>query len=289
MIDNNILKSLFGKAYDNSNVIYKMITDEINKNKFEYFYLTPEAFREMGKKKGASWINQYSCNEILQRIYFATITGYLRQSRWIEGICNGANTSNYLAFAASLRGFLESVTDYYDALYRIPLTLAEQYKLINRALKGEVTDFIITYKEIEDILLHFQEANKNDGKTYLLLNPKFAKAYMENEHLKHLDLYQCYGELCEITHPAKNSLELFIDEKNYFYSFNNEKDKILIKDFICRHSERFSELFMRFENLCIINLQLLNLFKIDRFYSKSVESINTEGIKIWEKINQYIK
>ncbi|WP_423055630.1 hypothetical protein [Acetobacterium carbinolicum] len=287
MKDDSILKNIFGDT-SASREFHKMILNDINNNKFQYCYLSIESFKKVSIKEGMGWTNQYMSTEILQRIYFATITGYLRQYRWIEGIYNGIETSNYLVFAASLRGFLESVTDYYDALYNIPLNLAEQYELVNKALRGEITDYIINYKELENILLHFQEASKNSLKTDPLYNPKTAKAYMESKHLKPLNLYKCYCELCEITHPAKDSLELFIDENNFLYSFNNNKDKDLIEEFMNRHSEKFSELHMRFENLCIINLKLLNLFKIDKFCTVSVESIDTDGIILWTKIKKYV-
>lgn len=286
MVDVNILKIVFGETCACINDTNKMITDEINKNKSKFFYLSNEFFEESIKKNGVGWANRYLSTEILQRFFFATITGYLRQHRWIEGIYIGITSSNYLSFAASMRGFLESVTDYYDALYNLSLILAEHYEILNKAIKGEVTDYFLCFKELEDKLLHFQEASRNSIQADTLYKPKTAKSYIENDHLKDLNLYKCYGELCEITHPAKGSLELFFNSNNII-SFNNKKDKDLIREFSNRYSDEFSELYMRFENISIINLKLLNLFEIEQFCVKSVDSINTDEIVLWNKIKNY--
>lgn len=283
-----ILNQVFGEIARSSNEIYEMIIDEISKNKNEYVYMSMEAFQLNGITKGAGWVNEYMAHEILQRIYFATLTGYLRQCKWMEGICQGIETNNFMLFSSSARGFLESATDYYDALEDIPLTLAENYKLFCEALSGHVNEKIIGFGAIEDKLLHFQEANKAEGKNNSNLKPKTAKEYMESKNLKRLDLYSCYGELCEITHPAKQSLDCFIDEKNYIYTINLNKDEEEIKTFLKKYSHKYSELLMRTENVCIITFQMINLFKIERLYLYSADKINTKSVKIWDKINSYI-
>lgn len=243
-------------------------------------------FRRIGIEKGAAWVNAYWCHEILQRIYFASLTGYMRMHRWMQGISQGIEMNNYLIFSASARGFLEAATDYYDAMENIPLFIAENFKIMKVSLEGKVNYIVYGFDELEERLLHFQEANKEAGKSALLLKPKTAKAYMESNNLIHLDLYRCYSELCEITHPAKSSLDLFIDDTDYIYSFNMQKDEIMINDFLTKYSAKFAELFERTENLCIITLQIVNKFRVDELTLEYINGIDTSMIRIWEKINK---
>lgn len=288
-MDVKILSQIFGEIAESSNVIYGMISEELRKNRYGYVYMSMEAFQLLGKEKGVEWINEYMTHETLQRIFIATLTGYLRQHKWIEGICQGIKLNNYLLFASSARGFLEAASDYYDALEVIPLVLAEQYKLFVKALNGKVNDMIIGFNDIENRLLHFQEANKRDGKNNSNLIPKTAKEYMESKNLKEMDLYSCYGELCEVTHPAKQSLEYFLEENdNFVYTIKLEKDKYKINAFLIKYASKYSELLMRTENLCIIIFKIINLFNIKELYLIAADKIDTRTIKLWEKIESYI-
>ena len=288
-MNTKVLEKVFGKQIATSEEIYKGIFKEVSEKKSEYMiFLTPGEFVKIGLEKGAAWINEYLTNETIQRVYLANVTGYFRMIKWIQGIEVGMEKENYLVFSASARGFLEATTDYYDAMENILLTIAENFNLMKSALNGKVDDRIVSYGELENILLHFQEANKNNGKNDPMLKPKSAKAYMESDNLKHLNLYECYGELCETTHPAKSSLDFFIDDMNSVYSIDLSKDSEMIEEFLSKYADKFSELLERCENLIIISLQLLNRFGIDKYSIKFLSQVDTSKVKVWNKINQYI-
>lgn len=279
---------VFGYEAKNYAEISKLIFDEISSNKSEYSYIENSKFLLLALEKGIGWANKTLAFETLQRAYIATITGYLRQSRWIHGIITGIEVENYHVFTSAMRGYLESATDLYDGLYPVPFTLAENYKMMESALSGEFDEGIIKPEKLEDILIHFQEARKKHEYTENFYSPKSARKYMETDHLKHLDLYKCYGKLCEVTHPAGDSLDVFLINRNYKYSFV-EDDTRKINKFIDEHIGQFSELFMMTDNLCIIILKLINKFNIDKIYSNSVEKVNLSSIKAWNQIEYMIK
>jgi len=287
-MDEIILKKIFGDSAKTSNWFYEKIIGEIGENKYKYAYLSWESIECKLKVGDIAFVNKYMTFEILQRLYLSTLTGYLRQCKWKDGICQGIKINNYILFSSSARGFLEASTDFYDALEDIPLALAENYKLLCNAIAGKVDYEIISFKKIEDRLLHFQEANKQNGKSDSNLRPKSAKAYMESRNIKQLDLYECYNDLCEVTHPAKQSLDLFFEENNYVLTINLNKDKENIEKFINKYTTKYAELLMRTENLCIIIFKVINLFKIDGLYLKAVDQFDMKDIKLWEKIKTYI-
>ena len=287
-MDKASLKFVFGEVAEYSLEVYRRIRQEICNNKYQYIFYSNEGFISEALKNGPGWTNQYYCMEILQRIYLASLTGYFRQQKWLDGVCSGVSTNNYILFCSSIRGFLEAATDYYDALECIPLTLAENFKLMSKAVKGEITDSIIGFEELENILLHFQEASRQSQEAGRIYSPKSAKAYMESKNLKSLNLYECYGDLCEVTHPANSSLNLFLNADDYIYTFADQDTK-LMQSFVDKYSKPLSDLYMRVENICVITLQVLNLFQIEMYYSQAAASLNTENLKIWDKIHRLIK
>lgn len=287
-MDKEILKLIFGEASENSCEMHKMIVDEISKNNYYYAYLDNEAFLELVKKRGVAWANKCVTLETFQRLYLATITGYLRQCKWIDGICQGFKANNFLLFSSSARGFLEAATDYYDALENIPFSFADSYNLLSSAISEEVDDKILSFEEIEENLLHFQEANKAEGRNEPILRPKTAKEYMESKNLKQLNLYDCYSELCEVTHPAKHSLDFFFDNNNNILTINLNKDRDSINQFTNKYSTQYSKLLNRTENLCILIFKTINLFNIEELYMKTADNFNMDSIKGWEKIQKRI-
>lgn len=287
-MDENILIKIFGDYAKDSNWFYEKLIDEMSKNKYKYAYLSLQIIEQKIKDNDIAFVNKYMTLEILQRLYISTLSGYLRQCKWIDGICHGIRNNNYILFSSSARGFLEASTDFYDALENIPLTVAENYKLLNDAILGAIDYEVIGFKEIEDRLLHFQEANKKNGKSDPNLKPKSAKSYMESRNIKQLDLYECYSDLCEVTHPAKQSLDLFFDENNYVLTINLNRDKENIEKFINKYTNKYAELLMRTENLCIIIFKVINLFKIDGLYLNVVDHFDMKSIKLWKKIETYI-
>lgn len=141
--------------------------------------------------------------EILERVHLGATTGLLRQQRWIEGAVAAGCAPNFLAFAACLRGFVESSADVWDGLNGVASTLGVQFGEVQRAIRGDVRELCIC-KELEDRLIHFQFARKV---------PK-AEAHLPVHEAKHLKDYltslqrgqkgpllECYEELCAVTHP----------------------------------------------------------------------------------------
>ena len=282
------LKRIFGDNSEISIEMYRMIVDEISKKRHKYFYFSLEAMNLLALEKDFGKINQISSLEILERMYIATLTGYLRQYKWIDGMCQGIESNNFFLFSSAARAFLESTTDYYDALEDSPLSLASHYKLLKKAIAGEFNSGLMDFEDFENRLLHFQEANRSNGRSNDNLKPKSAKEYMESRNLKHLGLYDCYSYLCEITHPAKYSLDFFFDEDKHIYTININKDQLMIDDFLKNYASKYSELLERTENFCVISFRFVNKFNIEEFCMHSVERINIDSINLWRKIENYI-
>lgn len=283
--------NIFGEYFDSAKIedIINSIYSELQDNTYEYGYLNIDVYTDIMKQgnegvKLGMYVYYY---EIIQRAYLTAVTGFLRFYNWINGVEYSLSSNNTIIFASSLRGLIESSCDLYDALENIPLNLAEHFKLIKSALNKEL-EKVCVVKDIEDQLIHFQYTSKKNKTNYSgvnknIYNPKSAKDYISSTNLEHLDLYKCYSDLCEITHPAENSISIFINNKGNVLSINTgSSDEI--KKFVSSYSKDLSELLERTFNLLIIFFKTINLFNIEKLTLKYLENINCTSIPMWKKI-----
>ena len=96
--------------------------------------------------------------EILARAHLTAVTAILRSRHWIAAVILTARESNLLAFAAALRGLVESAADASTALQSVPRTLARDCSRVCRALSGELGKTLLVASQLEDALIHFSYA-----------------------------------------------------------------------------------------------------------------------------------
>ena len=288
---NSNQEKIFGEGSNyyseiSDNVIKEIKNEKTSKIKFSFTDVN--FFEKVLLENGIEVSMKLYWVETMQRIYLATISGYLRQYDWVQGINLAYNANNYNLFCAAVRSFMEASCDMYYSLAAIPLTVSSIAEPIKQAFAGELSEILIS-PEMEQSLLHFQEAKKrkkeNDTPSYLY--PETARTYLEHPHLRNLNLYKTYSELCEITHPAKQSLNIFLNEDNYEYSFiiNSEAN---IAEFIKQNKYQLKELYMYTNNILILLLKTLNYFGAD-YYTKAVDTVNCETIPMWSKIRQSLQ
>lgn len=295
--ENIIKKNIFGKNFNSIPTIIDGITSEIQSNKNYYGFLDQACYNSLFEKelletKEASESMKIYWFEMLERTYLSSVTGFLRFYHWLNGVEASLNSNNIILFESSLRGLLESSCDLYDALENLPITLANNFNIINLAITGKLHNIAVS-KEIEDLLIHFQYASKQNSKLYSDINnsiyrPKSAKSYITSTNLSPLNLYECYSKLCELTHPAADSLSVFITNENNLLSINTNTEH-LIDDFISSYSPPLSQLIERTFNLLLLLFKTLNYFNIEALSLKYVNNINCESIPAWKKISNLIE
>lgn len=276
----------FGKSSEYYFEIINIIEKDIITDSCTYGFIDEKIFSSILSADVSKGMKIYWF-EILQRVYIASIIGLFRQNSWIKGIINAIDNNNYMQFASTFRGFIESSSDINDSLFHVPLNLSELSYNINKALKGNLNELFLS-TELETNLIHFTHARKPKKKEQLpdYMEAKTARSYLSSynncEHQKLL--HDCYSELCEITHPASLSVFSYMDEDSYMLKFNINKDKENIDKFFSKYKPIFEYIFELSINLLIINLKTLNLFKLESFYTPSIESINLDKIPIVNKI-----
>jgi hypothetical protein len=159
---------------------------------------------------GLASMNQVYWTGMLQRAHIASCTSLRRNSSWIDATSICYLNNNYLGFAASLRGLIESVGDSADVLAKLPKNIAQEYRLIKQCIDGEKDDMGVASGEMEDELIHYAHArkakkNENVPESHIAKQTQYyVKLLSTTAQLVKLEIP--YKELCEVMHPAATSV-----------------------------------------------------------------------------------
>lgn len=236
--------------------------------------------------------------ELLMRMHFASITSIMRNERWLKGINYSIMANNYILFTSSLRGFLESVTDSYYSLLSKPTDVACNFKNINLAINGQLSRPLWS-KEFEESLIHFQYASKSDESGMQYNKPLSTSNYIEIfDKYGDVDTKKLYSNLCEVVHPAKNSISCFtklikVTEEFEYRTTCVGLDAEFIDSLINDNSSSITNLLNISLSAPVSCLKVLNLFREDFIESYYLENcfINSkiESSNGWQKIIEMVE
>ena len=148
-------KSLFGS--ESAQFIDIIDQLALAKSKSKYSFMAADDYDRALREDSDIGMQVY-WNEIIARAHLTAVVAILRSRHWISAVVAATNDSNLLAFAAALRGLIESSADTQSALGGIAISLAENHVNIIQALSGKLVNQCFVSKEIEDALIHFKYA-----------------------------------------------------------------------------------------------------------------------------------
>jgi hypothetical protein len=259
---------------------------------FNYTFMDNDRFQtltDVRELNGVYWF------EMLQRAHLGAVTGLLRQQRRLEGTVLAASRPNFLAFAACLRGFIESSADIWDGLNGVASTLAVEFDRVRLAIEGRL-DCPFLSQGLEDRLIHFQFARKLQPEEPHL---PVHRAKQVKEYLNQLQgagtgsVYDCYSELCAVTHPGAESLLWFtlgnVENIGTQYSLTNSPDEQAIRTFATRFTDLPLWTVQQGVNLPLLTLKTLNEFRVPALYTRILEKICLDDIPAWRRIASEIE
>ncbi|MEK4511116.1 hypothetical protein [Paenibacillus sp. FSL K6-2524] len=279
---------LFGLLHND--IIKKMV------HKKYYYTSSGKYLNTLYNDRDIKLANKIYWDEMLLRAHFASVTSIMRNEKWLNGIILSIETCNYLLFAASLRGFLESVTDSYYSL-NTPLDLACNFKNIKLAVNGELNRLLLA-GNLEEKLIHFQFASKSNANSDSVHKPLYASKYIELfDEYSDFNTKGLYIKLCEVVHPAQDSISHFMstinESENFEYSITDTSlDKYYINAIIYDYSQVIINLLKMSINAPILSLRILNHFDNELVKSDYLESCliyNLLSEDIWDQVLEMIE
>jgi hypothetical protein len=228
--------------------------------------------------------------EILCRAHFAASVSLLRSKRWIDGVIAAWRSQNYAVFMASFRGLLESSADSFHSLKDVPALLAEAHSVVRKAIKGHLRHRVLC-PDLENGLIHFTHARRVDKNEQV---PSPHRARQTTEYLESLSetvdhrVRECYGDLCEVTHPAASSVMCYAaigpGSTGTVYQLVPHPDVTLIR----RFCQSYRGVMLRIVSLGVVpplvTLRLLNEFPEPSLRTEAVMNLGVEERSVWKQI-----
>lgn len=274
-----------------------MHRDIINKMVHKRYYYSSNGtyLNTLFNERDIKSANKMYWDEILLRVHFASITSIMRNDKWLRGLILSIETSNYILFAASLRGILESVTDSYYSL-NTPLDLACNYKNIKLAISGDLNR-LFNSDVLEEKLIHFQFAAKSDKSGLSYNKPLFASKYIELfDQYSDINTKKLYIKLCEVVHPAQDSISCFKtnirESENFEYSITDTTlDDLYIDSIMNDYDSVIIQLLKMSINAPVLNLRILNHLDYELVRSEYLNScliFNLLSKDVWDQVLEMI-
>ena len=223
--------------------------------------------------------------EILYRARLSSLIALLRVCRWVDGVRQGHESKNLLAFAASFRGLLEVAADTWSSYRKICGSLTVNYSHIRRAIDGRAKAAFVA-PDLEGELIHFMYARKL---TKSEPAPVEHRARTATDYLELLAqgageiVKECYAELCNLTHPAAHSVLSFVQahEAGNLLEFWPEADADRINDLCVRYGPATDDILMLSVNEPLVALKLLNSFGHRALITPVMDTIDLSDIPAW--------
>lgn len=282
----NSVKDFFGLAGERyPSIIQDLLKDSYNKN---YQFLPLDDFKLLNEidSNYVYWI------EILYRSHWTATSNLIRYDKWYE-LCHNSSVvkPNYIAFCSGLRGILECATDTYDALGKVPLTIAHSLNHIEDALLRRPTLKRVVSEELEDALIHFTYArkltkNENAPKSH---KAKTASTYIAQLDSKDLPFKNLYAELCQVVHPAHQSTAWLIGVKDQHYNVQRPNDLEFILSLCGRYKECIEYIQMCSVNTSMFIFKVLNMLSCPELHNSSADKYDMSNTPLHKKIEEAIR
>lgn len=257
---------------------------------YRYVFVSQDAYqRLLFEDRNVAVAAQVYWTEMVERMHVAAVATLMRTQRWLAGSRAAVQTHNYLAFASSFRGLIEAAADSCHVLGLIPELLAKNWKYVKLALAGRAP-FLLQDPAFEDRLIHFIMARKT-AKTSQV--PDSYRALHPREYLHILQgttdgpLTDCYAELCQLTHPAMESVMWLFSSGSGGCSLELKcsPDSEAIADFCGRHSNLGPYVLLPPFFWSIAALRLANRLGIAGLDMPFAELCQIDATDEWQRIS----
>jgi len=253
-----------------------------------YTYISFEDHKTLMENDPAEGVRVQAV-ELLYHTHFAAVATLVRAYRWAEGCLAAYSNSLFLPFCAAARGLLEAAGDSFDGLPQVPLSLAQNHLAIKSALAAKSPPLLLNCEQIENVLLHFAHAKRVDKKQKSDV-PEYVPAKLPSAYTKPLEAYEpggfyaWYQELCELAHPASDSVcYMLLPEGEGRLAFHPSIDRERIYTHIAAHQQRLTELLRLSQVPALVMLRVLSHIGPSELRVSTLRDIDIGHIQLWQK------
>lgn len=280
-----LINELFGPAAEDYLGLVARMEAELSERTIRYEFLSPDDFEDLLINQPKRAMHIY-WKELVGRAHFAAVSSILRSAQWLKGAKMSAERGLYLPFCGNVRSLIESAADSLDGISGVAQTIAENVAAVNKLLAMQ-SDKIVISKELEDQLIHFSHGRKvaKHEPAPQCHAAKSARSYIDRLELLGLDqAHAVYGRLCQVTHPASDSVSHFLSQigGSEFRLFPHN-DRVAISALVSGEEVFFTALLRYAFNQPIILLRVLLHINLRQYHLKEVSRIDISSMPGWQK------
>lgn len=279
------INEIFGHGSEEFAAIASRIQVELNTKVIRYKFVPMEEFERLLVFDTPRALHVY-WHELVGRAHFAAVSSMLRSAQWLEGVRMAREKNLYLPFCANLRSLIESAADSLAGVSGVAKTFSEKRVAINEILNMNSKQAMIS-QELEDQLIHFSHGRKlGKGETAPESHvARSARSYIEQlEKLGLAQAHDIYGLLCQVTHPAADSVSHFASEiGDSEFALSPHNDRAAIAALLREHKTFLSALLRYAFNQPIILLRVLLHIDLHEYHSTEVSRLNMSSMPGWQK------
>lgn len=253
-----------------------------------YFFTSDTYFRTLLTNRKFAEANKIYVLEIISRFHAAALITLRRNLSWMEAIETSYGQSSFFAFCASLRGMIESSADSFFSLRYTPQNLASYFRILASCISGAESTKVCVFKEMEDWGLHFLEAGKYDDKS------RDKEHYQAKQTYEYIDaiekdpffgkVYPLYQELCQITHPSRESTYLYFSRNNDHWVVQPFDFRERVNRLLTMPEVDYNAIFQGSLNAALITIWLIDQFGVTGMKCPQIHTISFESIGGFEEI-----
>jgi hypothetical protein len=285
-------KIVFGEAAFYLDIIEEIMPIAL---RYEYKFMNDVAFAELKSSEeiNPSILDHILSSELVDKAHLAATSALLRTKGWADAVCLMYEVKNFLGWASSARGLLESSGDIVDGLLSIPFSLAQHHRVISHALSGAESQNVHDYSALEAKLDHFVLARWMRAKKgeVTVLKAKDNAAYIELIERVMPNALVYYQRLSGIAHPSSASLEYLYDDNTPTggaFMLTSANDGRAIAAVCQEFPTALGVTLMMSCNPALLILRVLHKFGAHPKLV-SLKKLNWSGIKGWPDIEQYLR
>lgn len=229
--------------------------------------------------------------EILYRAHMASVAAVFRTTRWIEVAIREHKAGSLYGCASACRSLIESAGDIGLSLGPVAHTLASIKDKVKAEINERASGPLLISRNLEDSLIHFTHARKV-AKTEEA--PDSHKAMQSFKYIDYVDqmkisgVKDLYARLCEIVHPAADSVSVTFVQKDDAWIVDPVNESTVLKNLLSETQDTLQGVVMASYNAPLLILKTLHSFDLFTKIS-GLRKYNFNDIPEWSKVEVLLR
>lgn len=290
-LDHTGMVAIFGKEAAVYGKIVSDIASDLAKDSYRFEDLDDFEINTRDAETGMEHAGRVYWTEILYRAHMASVAAVFRTTRWIEVAIREYEARSLYGCASACRSLIESAGDIGLSLGPVAYALADNKDALKVAINGKATGPLMISQELEDSLIHFTHARQVTKSEEAPESHKAMPSYKYIDYvdkMKVADVQQLYARLCEIVHPAAESVSVTFVLKGDAWIVDPFNERTVLQNLLVENRGTLSGVVMASYNAPLLILKTLHSF--DLFTKLSgLRKYRFDAIPAWSKIEAMLR